>query len=149
MSTNDNPDTPAGMRTPSSGEAQQRSEAPTSIPPGGEQSSALEEEQQKPPEEEKGPPYNLYFAIVAVGVGAVAYLLTMLIFHGLIKEPQDVAIISGALGGLFTLIGTVTGAYFGIKSTQDTTDKARKQVEEQSARTEREQTSVLLRPQAR
>jgi hypothetical protein len=54
----------------------------------------------------------------------------MLIFRSLIGAPEDVAILSGALGGLFTLIGTVVGAYFGIKSTQDTNDKAAARVDE-------------------
>ena len=61
----------------------------------------------------------------------------MLVFRGLVKEPEDAAIVAGALGGLFTLIGTVAGAYFGIKSTQDTTDKAARQVEDANARSER------------
>jgi hypothetical protein len=61
----------------------------------------------------------------------------MLIFLGLIKTPQDVATVAGSLGGLYTLIGTVAGAYFGIKSTQDTTDKAARQVEDANARAER------------
>jgi hypothetical protein len=38
---------------------------------------------------------------------------------------------------LFTLLGTVAGAYFGIKSSSDTADRAKKQVDEASARTER------------
>jgi hypothetical protein len=82
------------------------------------------------------PPYNLYFAIACVVVGAGAYILTMLVFKGLIEKPADVAIVSGALGVLFTFIGTLAGAYFGIKSTQDTTDKAVTQIEEEAKRTE-------------
>jgi hypothetical protein len=58
-------------------------------------------------------------------------------FQDLIKKPADVAVVSGELGALFTLIGTVVGAYFGIKSTNDTVDKARKQVDEANDRTER------------
>src|SRR5215218_8487471 len=81
------------------------------------------------------PPYNLYFAIVALAVAVGAYLLTMWLFRDLIKEPQDTATLAGALGGLFTLIGTVAGAYFGIKSTQDTTDKANKKTSEEAERT--------------
>jgi hypothetical protein len=61
----------------------------------------------------------------------------MLIFQGLIDKPADVAIVSGALGVLFTFIGTVAGAYFGVKSTQDQADKGAKQVEEEAKRTER------------
>jgi len=59
----------------------------------------------------------------------------MWLFRDLIKEPQDTATLAGALGGLFTLIGTVAGAYFGIKSTQDTTDKANKKTSEEAERT--------------
>ena len=78
-----------------------------------------------PPEEKKGLPYNLVFAIAAALIAGVAYVLTMWLFQDLIKAPEDAAIVSGALGGLFTLLGTVTGAYFGIKSTSDANDKAR------------------------
>ena len=83
------------------------------------------EEKGAPTDEKKGTPYNLVFAIVAALVAGVAYVLTMWLFQDLIKAPEDAAIVSGALGGLFTLIGTVTGAYFGIKSTSDANDKAR------------------------
>jgi hypothetical protein len=82
-------------------------------------------------------PYNLIFAIVCVVLAVGAYLLTMLLFKGLINAPADVAVVSGALGVLFTLIGTVAAAYFGIKSTQDTTDKAAQQLKEEAQRTER------------
>ena len=78
-----------------------------------------------PAVEKKSPPYNLIFAIVAALVAGGAYVLTMWLFQDLIKAPEDAAIVSGAVGGLFTLIGTVTGAYFGIKSTSDANDKAR------------------------
>jgi len=82
-------------------------------------------------------PYNLIFASVCVVAAVAAFLLTMWLFRDLIKQPEDAAIVSGALGVLFTLIGTVAGAYFAVKSTQDTADKAAKQVEEEAKRTER------------
>jgi hypothetical protein len=103
--------------------------------------------QQTPPDETPtptptptptSPPYNLIFAIVSVGVAGVAFLLTMVIFRGLIQAPEDAATVAGALGGLFTLIGTVAGAYFGIKSTQDTTDKADRRTQEANQRTQEE-----------
>jgi formate hydrogenlyase subunit 3/multisubunit Na+/H+ antiporter MnhD subunit len=88
-------------------------------------------------EDTKSWPYNLILAIVCVVVAALLYRFTMLHFQELIKKPADVAVVVGALGALFTLIGTVVGAYFGIKSTNDTTDKARKQVDEANHRTEK------------
>jgi hypothetical protein len=102
MSTSDNTTLPEGTRSPSNSEAQ-HNEAPPPNPT----------------------PYNFYFAIASVGVGAVAYVLTMLIFRGVIGAPKDVAIVSGALGVLFTLIGTIAGTFFGIKTSSDTQDKAR------------------------
>jgi len=37
----------------------------------------------------------------------------------------DSAAVTGALGALFTLVGTVSGAYLGIKRSSDTEDKGR------------------------
>ena len=87
----------------------------------------------------KSPPYNMYVALALIGGAIVVFLLVLAvsIFAGLIKTPSDFATVAGTMGGLFTLLGTVAGAYFGIKSTNDTIDKAQKQVEAANARTER------------
>ena len=37
---------------------------------------------------------------------------------------------TAALGALFTLIGTVSGAYFGIKNSSDTADRAERTAKE-------------------
>jgi hypothetical protein len=105
-------------------------------PPSSEapQTSSPQEEQPSPPEEEKNPPYNLWFAWTVLAVAIVAYALTMLLFRGLLEDP---AVVTGSLGALFTLLGTVAGAYFGVKSSSDTADRAKKQVDEANARTER------------
>jgi hypothetical protein len=58
----------------------------------------------------------------------------MLLFRSLFEAP---AVVTGALGALFTLLGTVAGIYFGVKSSSDTADRAKKQVDEANARTER------------
>jgi hypothetical protein len=97
------------------------------------QPNSPEEEQPSSPEE-KSPPYNLWFAWTVLGVAIGAYVLTMLLFRDLFEDP---AVVTGALGALFTLLGPVAGAYFGIKSSSDTADRAKKQVDEASARTER------------
>ena len=115
-----------------SGESQQSAVTP---PPTSEerQPSPPEEEQPSPPEE-KSPPYNLWFAWTVLAVAIAAYALTMLLFRGVFEDP---AVVTGALGALFTLIGTVAGAYFGVKSSSDTADRAKKQVDEANARTEK------------
>jgi hypothetical protein len=87
-----------------------------------------------------------------VVIGAAAYVLTLLTFQGLIQAPEDVATVAGAVGGLFTFLGTLAGAFFGIKSTQDTTDKADARSREDAERT-REATekarkaSLMVNPQ--
>jgi len=55
----------------------------------------------------------------AIGVGLLAYVVTIIVFGKL-----DSAAVTAALGALFTLIGTVSGAYFGIKNSSDTADRA-------------------------
>lgn len=113
-----------------SGESQQSAVTPP--PSSGEQ-------QPSPPEEEKSPPYNLWFAWTVLAVAVVAYALTMLLFREIFEDP---AVVTGALGALFTLIGTVAGSYFGVKSSSDTADRAKKQVDEANARTERAEKSA-------
>jgi hypothetical protein len=91
-------------------------------------------DEEKEEEQEKSPPYNLWFAWTVLAVAIVAYVLTMWLFLDLFEDP---AVVTGALGALFTLIGTVAGAYFGIKSSSDTADRAKVQVDAANARTER------------
>jgi hypothetical protein len=97
------------------------------------QPNSPEEEQPSSPEV-KSTPYNLWFAWTVLGVAIVAYIVTMLLFRTLFDDP---AVVTGSLGALFTLLGTVAGAYFGVKSSSDTADRAKKQVDEANARTER------------
>lgn len=70
------------------------------------------------------PPYGFYFAGAAVGAGLIAYVVTIVALIAFTTELDSTAV-TGALGALFTLIGTVSGAYFGIKRSSDTEDKGR------------------------
>jgi hypothetical protein len=81
---------------------------------------------QASPQEEKSAPYNLYFAGGAIAVGLIAYVATIIAF----RTALEGAAVTGTLGALFTLIGTVSGAYFGVKRSSDTEDKANKRVQE-------------------
>lgn len=110
MSASDNTTTP-GTGSPSDAEAQPSAATPPQRPPAGE---------------ERVPPYNLWFALSAIGVGLVAYVVTILVFG----ERFDSAAVTAALGALFTLIGTVSGAYFGIKNSSDTADRANRTTKE-------------------
>jgi len=48
-------------------------------------------------------------------------MLVLIVFT---TEPGSAAV-TGSLGALFTLIGIISGAYFGVKRSSDTEDKGR------------------------
>ena len=96
---------------------------------GGPPEASQQEEKKdenKDKEEDKSPAYGLWFACIAIGVGLIAYVATLIAF----RSDLGGTAVTGALGALFTLIGTVAGAYFGIKRSSDTEDKANKRVQE-------------------
>ena len=66
--------------------------------------------------EQKSPPYNFGIAAIVLVLASLIFVVIMVVFAGLFKEATQV---TAALGSLFTLMGTVVGTYFGIKSTQD------------------------------
>jgi len=63
-------------------------------------------------------------------VDLVAYVVTILVFGA----RFDSAAVAAALGVLFTLIGTVSGAYFGIKNSSDTAERAERTTKEAQER---------------
>jgi hypothetical protein len=71
-------------------------------------------------------PYAFYVVALAFIVILIAFVVVMAIFRGLFEEAAEVTTV---LSSLFTVIGTVLGAYFGIKASSDTTDKARGAIE--------------------
>jgi hypothetical protein len=81
--------------------------------------------EQEIPEQQKSPPYNFRIAAIALILAAFAFALSMFIFGGLFKEATEV---TTALGTLFTLMGSVVGAYFGIKASNDAADKAQGEI---------------------
>jgi hypothetical protein len=107
---------------------QEARETPTSSAPTAQQPSPPDHTEEEK-EEEKSPPYNLYFAGVAIGAGLIAYVATIIALIAFTTE-LDATAVAGALGALLTLIGTVSGAYFGIKKSSDTEDKADKTTKE-------------------
>jgi hypothetical protein len=72
-------------------------------------------------------PYNFILALVVVILASVIFVIVMVIFRDAFK---DAALVTTALSTLFGIFGTVLGAYFGIKSSNDSFDKARKDVTE-------------------
>jgi uncharacterized protein YjbJ (UPF0337 family) len=71
-------------------------------------------------------PYAFFVAALAIVVAFLAFLFSILIFGDLFNNATTVI---AALGSLFTLIGTIVGAYFGIKVTNDTSERTHGAVE--------------------
>ena len=68
-------------------------------------------------------PYAFYVAAIAIVAPCLVYFLSMWAFG---DKFQDAAT---PLGALFTLVGTVAGAYFGIKVSNDTSRRSQGAIE--------------------
>jgi Tfp pilus assembly protein PilN len=75
----------------------------------------------------------MYVVLAALVLVTVLAALVLLFYRSVFTEATDV---TSLLATLFSVIGTVVSAYFGVKSTNDTTDKAIGQVEKEAKRTE-------------
>lgn len=75
-------------------------------------------------QDEKSPPYNYNFALRAIGAGVIAFVVALIALIAF-STKLEATVVTGALGALFTLIGTISGAYFGVKKSSDTEDKGR------------------------
>ncbi|MDQ3588917.1 MAG: hypothetical protein M3392_01510 [Actinomycetota bacterium] len=69
---------------------------------------------------EKDPAYGFWLATIALVLVSLVAFFAMLIFKGVFENATDVTTV---LGALFTVVGTVVGTYFGIKTSGDTRDK--------------------------
>jgi Kef-type K+ transport system membrane component KefB len=77
------------------------------------------------------PPYAFYVAAIAIVAACLVYFLSMWAFGNLFQDSA-----AAVLGSLFTLIGTVAGAYFGIKVSNDTSERSQGAIERAHGRTE-------------
>jgi len=78
------------------------------------------------PEAQKASPYAFYVVTLALVLVSLVAFSTMLIFRGLFENATDV---TAVLSSLFAVVGTLIGAYFGIKASSDVTDKTRNTIE--------------------
>jgi hypothetical protein len=119
-----------GMTTGEEG-TQREDQAAQGQPPAQDQAA-----QGQPPAQDQpqtSPPYNMYVVLAALVLVTVLAALVLLFYRSVFTEATDV---TSLLATLFSVIGTVVSAYFGVKSTNDTTDKAIGQVEKEAKRTE-------------
>jgi len=82
------------------------------------------EQSEEENQDEKSPPYNYNFALRAIGAGLIAFVVALISLIAF-STKLEATVVTGALGALFTLIGTISGAYFGVKKSSDTEDKGR------------------------
>jgi hypothetical protein len=78
-------------------------------------------------------PYAFFVAALAIVGACLVFVLSMWIFGDLFKNATTVI---AALGSLFTLIGTIVGAYFGIKVSSDTSERSQGAIERAHGTTE-------------
>ena len=69
---------------------------------------------------EKSPAYSFWLATIALVLVSLVAFFAMLVFKDVFENATDVTTV---LGALFTVVGTVVGTYFGIKTSGDTRDK--------------------------
>jgi hypothetical protein len=69
---------------------------------------------------EKRPAYGFWLATITLVLISLVAFSAMWIFKDVFENATDVTTV---LGALFTVVGTVVGTYFGIKTSGDTRDK--------------------------
>ena len=74
----------------------------------------------KGPDTAKEPAYGFWLAALALVLVALVAIAALLIFRTVFENASDVIAV---LSSLFTVVGTVVGTYFGIKTSGDTRDK--------------------------
>jgi hypothetical protein len=72
-------------------------------------------------------PYNFILALAVIILATIIFGIVMAIYKDVFTEA---ALVTTAMSTLFGIFGTVVGAYFGIKSSNDTIDKSRRDVAE-------------------
>lgn len=69
---------------------------------------------------QKSPAYGFWLAVISLSLVSLVAFSAMLIFQDVFQNATDVTTV---LSSLFAVVGTVVGAYFGIKASADTRDK--------------------------
>jgi len=78
------------------------------------------------PDKVTEPAYGFWLAGLALVLVTLAALAALLIFRTAFENASDVTTV---LGSLFTVVGTVVGTYFGIKTSGDTRDKLQSSID--------------------
>jgi hypothetical protein len=63
-------------------------------------------------------PWSMFVALFAIGAVSVGAVWVLVEYKTIFQAPTDVTTL---MGSWFTVVGTIVGAYFGIKTSSDTT----------------------------
>jgi len=111
-----------------------------SIEQGGKMASAEETTNVNQPKgnaAQPDKPWSFYLVVVAILSVTVAFLVIMVLYSRLnIFDQENAANITAALSSLFGIVGTLVGAYFGIKATTDSQGKLERTQSETLAATQ-------------
>jgi len=82
-------------------------------------------------------PWSFYLVVVAILSVTTAFLIIMVLYSRLdIFDQENAANITAALSSLFGIVGTLVGAYFGIKATAEAQGKVERSQSETLAATQ-------------
>jgi hypothetical protein len=70
----------------------------------------------QPPTVPTTPPWGMYVVLVALILVSVGAIWVLVAYEGVFENATDVTTV---LGSWFTVVGTLVGAYFGVKATSD------------------------------
>jgi hypothetical protein len=79
-----------------------------------------------PPTPQTSPPWNMIVVLAALVLVSIVAIVVLLYYRSVFTSATDVTTL---VGSMFTVVGTVVGAYFGVKATGDVTDKAQGAIE--------------------
>ena len=81
---------------------------------------------QETADQRRSRPYGMIVALAALILMSLVAFAAMLMFRDVFENATDV---STVLASLFAVVGTVVGAYFGIKTSGDARDKMQETIE--------------------
>jgi hypothetical protein len=72
------------------------------------------------PKVQTSPPWGMIVVLVAILAVSVGAIWVLIAYKDVFQNSTDVTTL---LGNWFTVVGTLVGAYFGVKASSDATDK--------------------------
>jgi hypothetical protein len=72
------------------------------------------------------PPWGMFVALAALLLVSIGAIWVLASYKSVFTNPTDITTV---LGSWFTVVGSLVGAYFGIKASSDATDKSQSAIQ--------------------